>query len=490
MIERIGRFRKVVVLAIVCLSFSRASLALTVHEENEISREFMRYIHQQYDLVTDPEIARYIQGLGDRILANYPSQPFTYRFYVIKNETYNAFAGPGARIFIHSGLFEALGSEDELAGIIGHEISHSACRHISENIDRSGKIGLGTLAGVAAGIFMAIYGDPAAGSAMTVGSLAGAQTVALAYSREDEIQADQMGLNYLIKAGYRPEGLIDALQVIRSRQWYGKEQIPAYLTTHPALEDRISFITGWIEQNPVAPPDKKPGDALAFRMIHARVKALYGDPQKALVWFDAILGKTPDDLPGLYGKGMVLSRLGKAEEAVACLKKALEKRALDVSVLKTLGRVYFDNGMYAQARSVFEGALSLVPRDYEGNLYMARLLAQSGRYDQAIAHMMPFASDQNGDPGIFYYLGDIYAKKGMPAESYYHLGMYYRNRMDAKNALTQFERALKLAESDDLKVRIQARLDEARGEEKKQRQAAEGKAGSSDGLSRRGWEGP
>lgn len=469
MIMRKRRSWTMVFLSIVFFFHCGPSWGLTVNEENEISREFMSYIYTNYELVSDPEIAQYIQKIGDRILASFPPQPFTYRFYVIKNDTYNAFAGPGAQIFIHTGLFEALDNEDELAGIIGHEISHSACRHIAKNIDRSGKIGLGTLAGVAAGIFMSIYGDPAAGSAMMLGTVAGSQSVALAYSRDDELQADQIGLTNLASAGYSASGLIDALNIIRSKQWYGKEQIPTYLTTHPALEDRISFIKNWMERYPEKQRPKNPDDTFEFNMIHTKVVALYGDVNASRARFETILKKEPDNIFGLYGMGMVLARSGKMDESIIFLKKALEKRALHVGMLKTLGKVYFNNGMYTNAQNVFEGALTLVPRDYECNLYLARILTESGKFDQALELLIPFASEEHGEILAYYYLGDIYARKGMMIDSYYQLGLYYWTKKDVKNALTQFERALKLTENPDIKNKIQDRIDDVKGQEKKEK---------------------
>ncbi|MBU1168037.1 MAG: M48 family metalloprotease [Proteobacteria bacterium] len=473
MIKGRRRFWTAVLLTIFCVFHSNPSSGLTVNEENEISREFMTYIFTNYELVTDPEIASYIQRIGDRILANYPPQPFKYQFYVIKNDTYNAFAGPGAQIFIHTGLFEALDTEDQLAGIIGHEISHSVCRHISENIARSGKIGLGTLAGVAAGIFMSIYGDPAAGSALTVGSIAGSQSVALSYSRDDELQADQMGLQFLTKAGYSAKGLIEALNIIRSKQWYGKEQIPAYLTTHPALEDRIGFIKNWMDGHPEKQIPKEPASDFGFNLIHTKVLALYGDINAAKAQFNGILEKDPDNLFGLYGMGLVLARSGKMDEAIVNLKKALEKRAFNVVLLKTLGEVYFNTGRYANAQNVFEGALSLVPRDYECNLYLGRIMAESGKYEQAIGLLLPFANEEKGKTWAYYYLGDIYARQGEMMESYYHLGLYYRNKKDVKNALIQFERAFKLAEKPEMKEKIKANIDELKGQGKKDKKKEE-----------------
>jgi len=442
--------------------------ALTVSEENEISREFMAYVYQNYQMIDDPEIVTYIQRLGDKILASYPPQPFKYRFYVIKNDVYNAFACPGAQIFIHSGLFESLESEEELAGILGHEIAHSTCRHISQNIDRSGKIGLGTLAGVAAGIFLGMYGDPAAGSALTVGAIAGSQTIALAYSRDDERQADSEGLTRLYALGYTGKGLINALNKIRSRQWYGKEQIPDYLTTHPALEDRIGYIQNWIDARPEL-RKSTPRDDFEFKLIRTKLKAVYGKVDEGKNEFQGILNKNPDDIFALYGMGIVLSRYGKTDEAISSLKKALEKKAFHVGIIKTLGKVYFDAGRYSSARSVFEGALGVVPNDMECNLYLGRIFTESAEYERAFELLKPLVNEDKGDPKVFYYLGDLYARKGQLQESYYNLGFYYKSKRDNRNALIQFERALKNAKDDETKKKIQTIINEIKMVEEKEK---------------------
>jgi len=179
----------------------KGALCMTIQEEEEMSREVMKVIIKHYELINDPLIVNYINQMGQKIVSALPPQPFDYHFYVIKNGEYNAFATPAGHVFVNSGLLEAMENEEELAGILSHEIAHVVCRHISQKIERSQKIGIATLAGIAAGILLGVGGSMAAANALTIGSSAAGQSLELSYSREDEFQADQIGLICLTKAG-------------------------------------------------------------------------------------------------------------------------------------------------------------------------------------------------------------------------------------------------------------------------------------------------
>ena len=214
------------VLLVFHMILSPVALGITIQEEEELSKELLQVIKKRLSLIKDPLVVDYVNKIGKSILANLPPQPFKYQFYVVNQHVYNAFATPAGHIFINSGLLTALETEEELAGILAHEIAHVVSRHISQNIDRSPKIGLATLAGVAAGIFIGAGGAAALGNAVVAGSMAAGQSATLAYSREDELQADQLALDYLYRAGYGGRGLLESMQKIRSKQWIGTDQIP------------------------------------------------------------------------------------------------------------------------------------------------------------------------------------------------------------------------------------------------------------------------
>ena len=213
-ITRIG----VIAIVVAGLLIPQDVFVLTVSEEEKMARSFLPVIFKYYDVIEDPVVVNYINKIGNRIVDKLDEPLFQYRFYVLDTDPYNAFAIPAGYIFINSGLLMAMEDEDELAGILGHEIAHVNARHISQKIERSKKLGWARLAGMAAGVLMGVAGAGGdASQAVTQGSAAAAATAELSYSRENEIQADQLGLIYLKDAGYGGDGLLKILKKMRAK---------------------------------------------------------------------------------------------------------------------------------------------------------------------------------------------------------------------------------------------------------------------------------
>ncbi len=418
----------------------KVALSITVAEEEELSREFMKIIQKNYKFVEDPVIVNYVNKVGKKIVSVLSLQPFTYRFYIIKDDVYNAFATPAGHIFIYSGLMAAMDNEEELAGILGHEIAHVLCRHISQKIDRSKKISIATLAGIAAGIFLGAEGAGEVGNAVIVGSMAAGQSMTLAYSRKDERQADQIGLKYLTKAGYSGDGLLTMLSKIRSKHWFGTEQIPTYLATHPAPEERLAYIATWLEKNRKKPPPKTASSE--FKRVRTRLIALYSDETIALRKYKNAVTKNPKNPMANYGYGLVLARIGNRKDAAYYIKNALEREAFNPDFLVALGRIYFLDGQYEKALNILESAVSIAPDDPEGLFYIGRARMELGRFKDAESTLRTLTKKHPDYKPGFYFLGNTYGKQGKLAEAHYTLGLYYMKKRENKNAVIQFKKAL------------------------------------------------
>ncbi len=473
--QRLRRMRTAVkaLVLILVLMWSGAGpvSAITIKEERELSREFLELLKKQLSLIEDPVIVDYVNKVGQKILAVMPEQPFKYQFYVVQQDVYNAFATPAGHIFIYSGLLGAMESEEELAGILAHEICHVTGRHISEKIERSKTANKLALAGMIAGILLGVAGAGDAGSAVMMGSAAGVSSMMLAYSRGDEEESDQIGLTTLYKAGYRGEGMVTMFEKIRSKQWFGADDIPTYVMTHPAVESRIGDINRRVQnfnQQYGQPPLVDP---MPFARMHVRLQTEYGDQNVVLHQYRQAYEKNPDDPLVNYKYGLILGRTGQRQAAIGHLQKALAARPLDGDILTGLGKLYFYEGQYDQAIRVLAGAVGTGADHPEGLYFIARAYQETSQLDTAASYFEMLLEKHPDYTQAHFDLGKVYSQMGRQGEAFFHLGKHYYGKGDMQKATFQLKKALEFEQGPKQRQEAEALLAEieAAAEEKKQK---------------------
>lgn len=461
--------------ALVAAAAPRPGIAITLGEEEELSRQIMRIIFKRFEIVHDPYIAAYVSRIGQRILAALPEQPFRYHFYVIKDDSYNAFATPAGHIFVHTGLLQAMDREEELAGILAHEIAHVYCRHISQKIELAKKVGWAQLAGMAAGVLLGAAGGAAAlGGALAMGSQAAGATAQLAFSRENEMQADQVGIKLLADAGYRPDGLVAILRKIRGKQAWGKEQIPVYMMTHPAIEDRIVYTESWVEDHGDEVRSMPFADPSAFERIQTRIIGEMENVGPELERLAAALQADPADVLSRHRYGLALARANRWDEAVAQLQQALARRAFDGYLLRDLGKVLLLSGNLPQALKALEGARLALPEDPDCLFFLGRTQQELGRAEEAVLLYKAVIQRMPEYRNAYFFLGQVLGRQGAIAEAHYHLGLFYLRGLDYKTAAVQFRQSLRNNPDPVRRDRVEQLLKQTEAEIKAEKKALEG----------------
>lgn len=430
---------------------------ISIGKEKELAEEFLKVVNEKFELIKDPVVVAYVNEVGHRVVALLPAQPFQYHFYVIHENVYNAFAGPGGHVFINSGLIEAMATESELAGILTHEICHVMRRHISERIDRSTKISLASLAGMVAGVFLG--GGSQLGSAVTVGSMAAGQSAQLKYSRDDEMEADQMGLKYLDQLGYGPEGLLTVLKKIRAKQWFGSDMVPSYLSTHPAVEDRILYIDGWQATHPMA-RQRGQGDSQRFERVRIRLAALYGDAEIALKRFAALAEQMPNRALVRYGYGLILARNSRYSEAISEFTAVM---ALDPSAryaLSALGQSQYSLGDYSAAISTLTMAVQANSGDVDAWFHLGRTWILRGDYAKAVDSLERVLDQDPQYPQVAAFLGEAYGKMERLGPAHFYLGLHHKEQNHFRIATFHFKRALEHLSDPAKREKAEAMLKE------------------------------
>lgn len=456
----------VMVAATAVAGFPAAGQAITIQEEEELSKEFLSVLRRHFKLVDDPVVVDYVSGVGKRIVNTLPPQPFTYHFYVVEQDVFNAFATPAGHIFVFSGLLEAMDSEEELAGILAHEIAHVQCRHISDKIERSKRANMVTMAGAIAGILLGVGGMGDVGQAVAVGSAAASQSTMLAYSRQDETQADQFGIENLFNAGYNGDGLVSVLEKIRAKTWFTSEDIPSYLMTHPAVEERIVDLKSQVEAYHRKNGRRPAAEVTPFVRAQSRLVTNPVVAANHLRRYRQELESLSGDPMAHYRYGLMLAKVGRRDKAIDQLRSALARRAFDPIILSDLGRIYFQEGRYEEAMSALGSVVRMAPEEMEGQFYLGRAKLETGDFTGAADHFEKVVRDRSSHADALFYLGKCYDRMGRRTDSLYYLGRFYHQKGEKKKAIFQLEKALESDDSGSRREDIEALLKEIRKKER------------------------
>lgn len=192
------------------------------------------FVNQSGGELPDKQIVAYVRDLGARLAAESEEPQLEWEFFVLDSQVINAFALPGGKVFMSRGLMQKMTNEAQLAGVLGHEIGHVTGRHGAERMSQA--MGVQVLvAGVAIGGQVA---DSEYGQYLGLGTAVGGQLFLLKYSRENELEADQLGVRYMTQLGYNPVGQVQVMEILRAAS--GGAAGPEWLSTHPAPDTRIS----------------------------------------------------------------------------------------------------------------------------------------------------------------------------------------------------------------------------------------------------------
>lgn len=422
-----------------------------IKDEAELGEKFEILMQAQFPLVKDPYVVNYLEGILVRVKQAMPPQPFPVRIQIMLDSSVNAFAAPAGYVFVNTGLIELMQGEDEIAAVVAHELAHVSERHIAQNIEQSKKLSIVTLAGVLAGALLGAGGSEV-GQALSIGSLAGGQAAALKFSRDDEREADRIGLSFLTQAGYQPEAMMRTFQrMLRQMRMSGHNTPPAYMLTHPGLNERIGSVQDMVDRfQPKPPLAREDADALA------QVKMLLETKYSRRPDQSSLLQKADDELSCLQvlGKAIVQSRLNRMSQAEKTFQRALHCRQDHPLCLREAGWFAFQAGDYQRAGTLLDKALNKDRADYLARYYRARVLAETGATAKAVNDLEQVLQSVPDDSEVHRTLGRIVGRNGDHFLGYLHLAYahLYAHRMEET---TRFlDQARELAETAEQKEKL------------------------------------
>jgi predicted Zn-dependent protease len=242
--------------ALIALQISLVS----VEQEIEIGRQANAAVRKEMPEFRDAAVTAYVRGIGRRLVQHAPGPKYPYAFAVVDYREINAFALPGGPVWLHRGVLQAAGNESQVAGVLAHEVAHIAQRHAAGQLTKA------TMANWGLGLLGAVLGNSAGASAAQMAAGLLTNGVFLKFSRDDERDADRVGLQILRRAGWDARGMVELFEVLRRAQQRDPGSVEVFFSSHPAPADRISQLQGSIGRNPTGTRD-----TAEFRAIKARL---------------------------------------------------------------------------------------------------------------------------------------------------------------------------------------------------------------------------
>jgi predicted Zn-dependent protease len=407
-------------------------------------------MEKKVEFVRDLALQTFLDKMGQSLVAQIGSTPFEFKFYLINAQDPNAFAIPGGYIFVTTGLLVLAENEQEIAGVLSHEISHVTARHIAQLIEKSKRLNIASMVAILAA--MLAGGGGAGSQAGATMAMATTEALALKYTREMETDADQNGLHLLTKAGYDPNGMITLFNRLQKVSLAMAPNIPAYLLTHPAVENRISLLENLLQMGtkPTG-PFRTIGN---FRRIQTKVFAEDREPHVAVAHFQSLIDANPHDLEGHYGLGLAYRKMGRLDKSVEVLQHAYSLAPKDFDISRELGVVYFLSGKVDQAIEQLE---AIEPNRATGQsndllalYYLGRGYQEKGDFVQALPLLLKVQKEMPDFIDVYHNLGSVYGRMDQKGLSHFYFGKHFKAKGEANNALLHFRTALQWLERGSL----------------------------------------
>lgn len=375
---------------------------LTPYREYLMGKNFYRMLKANVPFVTDLEVNDYINNLGKKLVSHSDKPEKEFRFFVIKVNNINAFAGPDAYIGFHTGLITAAKNESELAGVMAHEISHVTQRHLARAMTDSNASPATMFATILAGILLASQ-NPEAGAALIYGSQAAFIQSQINFTRANEHEADRIGIKVLRDSGINPQGMSGFFETLLQKSESNNVIAQMeYLRTHPLSTTRIAESRARIE-----PQDRKlPDDNLNFQFTRARILVETSDSHSRLIKHIQGLKKSQQNIVTRYTLGLALLANRQIERSIKTLKD-LSKDTSHPWVQLALADAHEEKQQNKNAIKILESLNSLYPNYLPVSIRYARLLIDNKQSTKAISLLNSQLQSQK-QPVVYHTLAKAY----------------------------------------------------------------------------------
>lgn len=436
-----------------------ASNELSIPAEKKIGQQIMHEIRwREPAYLDDPDIETYLNELGGRLAAVSNDPGFGFYFFAINDPNINAFAMPGGYIGVHTGLISSAQTESELAGVLGHEISHVTQRHIARQVFQSKQIGMASMVAMALALLAARSNGQVAGAAIA-STQAGGMAAQLAFSRDFEREADRQGFDILRKAGFDVRGMAAFFLRLQKAVRLYENNATAYLRTHPLTGERLTDM----QNREQAVPYRQVVDSTDFQLVRAKVRAMQGSPADAIKDLEAQLEgrKFAAEAPVRYGLAYAHYRARDWPGAERELEAVRRLKVSAAMVEHLRAEVRIAQGDSTGGLAIYRDAMVRYPLNIALVYGYAGALIAVRRFDESLRFVEAQLRNYPEDVRLHRMRAESYAGLGRRAMQHRALAESFALQGQTAGAIEQLELAQKAGDANFYELSsIDARLGE------------------------------
>ncbi len=422
-------------------------------QEYQLGRAWLSLLRGQVPQLSDPLLKDYLERSVYRLAETSQLQDRRLEFVLLRSPQLNAFAAPGGIIGVNGGLFIHAQTEAEYASVMAHELAHLSQRHFARGLEAQKRMQLPLMAAMLAGVVAAAAGAGDAGIAAIVSTQAAAIQAQRRFSRQNEQEADRIGIVNLERAGYDPRAMPDMFGRLM-RQYRYDQKPPEFLLTHPVSESRIADTRNRAEQYPQGGIQ----DSLRYQLMRARVDLQFeSTPGLSAKRFRAMLEEDESLDSARYGLALAQIRSAQLQEAAATLQPLLLKAPNEITY--NLAQVELDitaNRM-GEAQKRIKQLLELYPDSYPVRQAHIDLLIKQSRLQEAEHELDRLVGARPRDPDVWYQVSEVRGLSGNILGLHQARAEFFALVGDYTQAIEQLDFAKNRSSTFQTSARIDAR---------------------------------
>lgn len=434
----------------------RISGIFSLEEEYRLGRDFLRSVRRSTPTINDPLLTDYVVNFTHNLAVHSDLQDFRLAFILIDSPVLNAFAAPGGIIGVNGGLFLNAETEGEFASVMAHELAHVSQRHFARSVEDAERRRIPELATLLASVVLMGAGS-SAGPAAVMAAQGRSIENQLRFSRQNEAEADRIGLRTMVNAGYDPADMARLFERLMDISRFTSRP-PEFLLSHPVTESRVSDARSRANRYPARQID----NGIEYHLMRARLQVHYEANKAAAIenFSRSVASSRTDNEESANRYGLALAYLANKQHALAHdeLNKLLAVDPNRITYVATRADILIDSGEAQAAMDYLERHLLINPGNHPLVMSNAKALIALQNYAAAVAVLERHAVSRPEDHDLWYLIAETQGQAGDISKVHQARAEYFILVGDFRSAREQLNYALRIENGRENNVPLVSRL--------------------------------